>query len=142
MKLLVPLLLLSLALSMPAHASGDGILLATGGGPGTTQFFVHFNSAGLLTVERREMLKKPKYTDLQLSKKHARALIRLAASSDDFSLGCDKVSDGTNAEMKVVRAGVASLYSCRGADKWPVGSRTKAFIDAVNAPLPAAFHVF
>lgn len=144
MKLMFHLMLLFLAVPMSAaHASGDGILLATGGGlPGSPQFFVHLNPAGLLTVERHEMLKDPKSTELQLSKEQAQALVLLAEESDDFSIGCNSVGDGTSAEMKVVKSGASSIYSCSGARRWPVGPHIRAFIDALNHLLPKEFYVF
>jgi hypothetical protein len=124
------------------------IELGTGGGmPGQTRFRVTVTVDGRLDVWRESLpivrggLTKEKRS-IKLDGIAGQRLVQLARESTDFSQGCDQVGDGTDAVLLVRTNGQESRRQCLNADRWPVGPKTKRFLDELNSHLPKKWQVF
>ena len=129
-------------------ADSVALHLRTGGGPpGSDRFDVQLGESGHLSVVRRRLpmtatgLTETRY-EADLPADQVQTLLTLAVAADDFSKGCGLVADGTDASLRVVRAGKETERTCEDASRWPVGSKARSFLDALNALLPSEMRVF
>ena len=123
--------------------STDSLSLRTGGSPNDAQFTVEIAAKGLLRVHRFGPPHiKERTFELHLPAERVAALLSLASNSTDFSAGCGQVADGTAATMTVIYIGNRKSFSCTGAEKWPAGPSTLAFLSSLNQQLPKDLQVF
>ena len=119
------------------NASTDSLVLQTGGAAFEAQFETQLSADGMLRVRRYGPPHvTPRKVEKLLPAARAAALFSLAARATDFSAGCGKVADGTNAAMTVNYAGNKHTFSCTGASHWPTGKNTTTFLSTLNNDLP------
>jgi hypothetical protein len=121
--------------------------LSTGGGPLEPRFHVTLAPTGQLTVVKAEPPLTEKglarsSTKVALSPAHTKRLHALAREATDFSRGCNRAADGTNAVLLVSASKGEVRRTCEGAARWPVGPATVRLFGELNAHLKPAFHVY
>ena len=118
-----------------------------GGPPGSDQFLVQINQSRVLEVSHLSHpitasgMTESKHT-VALTQQQVDKLMALALDATDFSEGCNVVADGTAADLVVLTKSEPTKRSCAGASTWPVGSKTKLFLDDLNSLLPGDFRVY
>lgn len=144
------LTILCALLGVSALLAGESkpvLALWTHGGPGADQFVVRVTSSHHLSESHFSLpmtatgLTEAKHSG-ELTQEQFEKLISLALGSTDFDEGCGVVADGTSADLAVTSESGSTERTCRGASKWPVGSKTRSFLDALNRLLPREFNVF
>ena len=121
--------------------------LATWGDPLSVRFNVRITSDNQLAVVREglpEIKGGPTQQRqvVQLSLAESSELVQLALSADDFDEGCMTVADGTSAALRIVTASGTTTRRCSMAKEWPIGPKTKRFLDQLNSHLPKALNVY
>jgi hypothetical protein len=146
-------LLLTLAVSLlgstPVAAGDSRLDLFVGGGVAFTgpNFYVTLQRDGGLTVKRTGMPIVPpgKLTEttrsFRISRVEAETLLKLAREADDFTDGCNKVADGTSATLTLIQGKKKSMRKCSHAAEWPIGKKSRRFIDRLNKNLPESWQV-
>jgi hypothetical protein len=118
-----------------------------GGPPGSDQFLVKLAPSRHLSVSHFSRpitpsgMTETKHS-VELTPDQFDRLISLALDATDFSDGCGVVADGTSADLAVNTGSGSAERTCTGASKWPQGSKTKSFLDALNTLLPRNFNVY
>ena len=146
-------LLLAIAGSSPfvfGQSAPRSLLLMTGGGlPGSARFQVELSESGLLRVTKESMpiSEKGELTKVTATKtltdQDQDLLFALASNADDFSSKTSGAwADGTNAALLIKVGSQSTKRECTNAPKWPVGSKTKAFLSELNKHLPLEMRVF
>lgn len=138
----IGLLFLILPTVPAATTAGTRFQLQTWGMPGSPRFTVTLSGAGDLTVVREMLERAAKRAVKRLSPDKAEALARMAELAIDFSSGCGGVADGTSARLTVEIESGPTTRLCERAGRWPLGEKTKSFIDSINSYLPMDLHVF
>ena len=138
----IGLLFLILPTATAASTPGTRFQLQTWGMPGSPRFTVTLSRVGDLTVVRELQERAAKRAVKRLSPDKADALARMAEMAVDFSSGCGAVADGTSARMTVETQIGPTTRLCEMAGRWPLGEKTKLFIDSINSYLPMDLHVF
>jgi len=127
--------MLALTLTLAALVTGSvpSVLeLNTGGGPGGPRFRATLSPQGRLTVEKEAMpitehgLTRS-VTTVDLSPSEVVRLLGLAQRATDFSKGCNRVADGTNA-LLVVSGAPQLAVSARGPLRGRPGGQPCSFL--------------
>ena len=121
--------------------------LTTWGMPGSPRFIVTLSPNGDLTVIRESMpltTSGPTVTKVVrvLTANEADEVVLLAEHSNDFSVGCMTVADGTSARLWIDDSMSGIERKCDMAERWPLGDQTRKFLEQINAYLPKNMHVF
>jgi hypothetical protein len=149
---LVTVVVLSFSLACEQTVSspplpGPRIELRTWGMPGSARFTVCLLSDNRLTVDREALPSTDNGLTLrqeavQLSRAESDELVQLARQADDFAEGCMSVGDGTSAAIRITDKFERLTRSCDMAREWPLGARTKAFLDRLNGYLSKEMQVY
>lgn len=149
-----PYLLLSLVFVLCAFtldaSETSGFKLIIGGGIGGRgpNFYVSLNREGHLRVRRTGLpIVSPgklteSATSIHIKPSEAKKLIALAEASQDFSVGCQPVPDGTSAHLSLATGRGTVERKCTAAGSWPNGPKTRDFLKNLNSKLPQKFQVF
>lgn len=120
-----------------------------GGGVAFTgpNFYVTIHSDGRLKIKQTGMPIVPpgklteKTRTFSLTAGEAQALLELAEDADDFTEGCRTVADGTSAGLSVIDGERKSVRSCSNAAEWPVGCKTRRFMQRLKKNLPSDWEI-
>ena len=80
-------------------------------------------------------------TTVEVTVARVKELEELALAATDFLEGCGEVAHGTNAKLVVWLADSPVGRHCKNSSRWPSGSKTRAFVSALNSHLPDEFKV-